>query len=180
MDELKIKEFKKTVKRVYDKRNHKIKNSNGVYDAYKYIRKNGWWDIGRPLKEKEFYAIIRSINLVLADQLGQGKAVKLPQRMGTLEVRKRIATNTFKDGKLVSYYPVDWNRTLELWAEDEEARSDKTLIRIENQDVYQVYYNRIRANYNNKTYYEFKPNREIKHSITANVKADSFDSYLLY
>ena len=54
------------VLRRHDSRNHKITNSLGVYDAYKYIRKNKWLDIGRPLKEKEFYRIIREVNKLLA------------------------------------------------------------------------------------------------------------------
>ena len=36
-------------------REHIINKSWGVYDAYKWIRKNKWFDIGRPLKEDEFY-----------------------------------------------------------------------------------------------------------------------------
>ena len=47
-------------------RNYKITNSIGVYDLYKLIRKNHWYDIGRPLKEHEFYAIIRKVNSLLA------------------------------------------------------------------------------------------------------------------
>ena len=74
---------------MHDSRNHKVTGSLGVYDAYKYIRKNKWFDIPRPLKEGEFYRIIRRINDYLADELVKGKEVKLPHRLGTLEIRKR-------------------------------------------------------------------------------------------
>ena len=50
-------------------REHIINKSWGVYDAYKWIRKNKWFDIGRPLKEDEFYKIIRGINIKLAERL---------------------------------------------------------------------------------------------------------------
>jgi hypothetical protein len=43
-------------------RYYKVNNSLGVYDAYKWIRKNKWFNIGRPLKEHEFYSIIRKVN----------------------------------------------------------------------------------------------------------------------
>ena len=42
-------------------RKFKVSGSWGIYDAYKLIRKNKWYDIGRPLTEKEFYSIIRQI-----------------------------------------------------------------------------------------------------------------------
>ena len=37
---------------------HKIRNSIGIYDIYKMLRKNKWLNIGRPLTEHEFYTII--------------------------------------------------------------------------------------------------------------------------
>ena len=43
--------FKSSIQHLQDNRNHKITNSLGVYDSYKYIRKNKWLDIGRPLTE---------------------------------------------------------------------------------------------------------------------------------
>ena len=62
-------EFKKRTLRLNSSRNHKITNSWGVYDCYKHMRKNNWYDIPRAVKEKEFYAIIRSINKLLAKEL---------------------------------------------------------------------------------------------------------------
>ena len=44
-------EFKKRVKRVVAPKKHKIRNSIGVYDAYKWIRKNKWLNIGKPITE---------------------------------------------------------------------------------------------------------------------------------
>ena len=51
---------------------HKVSNSIGVYDAYKWIRKNNWLNIERPLKEKEFYLIIRNINKLIAENIVNG------------------------------------------------------------------------------------------------------------
>lgn len=44
-------EFRRSVLKVNQPREHEVRNSYGVYDAYKYIRKNKWFDIGRPLTE---------------------------------------------------------------------------------------------------------------------------------
>ena len=46
-------EFKKRTLRLNSSRNHKITNSLGVYDCYKHMRKNNWYDIPRAVKEKE-------------------------------------------------------------------------------------------------------------------------------
>ena len=71
-------------------RNIIVTNSWGVYDAYKLIRKNGWYNIGRPLKEKEFYAIVRGVNKLLAENIINGETVKFPEKMGLLELRKWV------------------------------------------------------------------------------------------
>jgi len=47
MDELHIREFKKAVRKVSETRKHRVNNSWGVYDAYKYIRRNKWFYIGK-------------------------------------------------------------------------------------------------------------------------------------
>jgi hypothetical protein len=60
-------QFRNRIKKVSSSRVHKVTNSIGVYDSYKWIRKNKWYNIPRPLKEGEFYKIVRSINLYLAE-----------------------------------------------------------------------------------------------------------------
>jgi hypothetical protein len=84
----KWKEFRISVCHLNEHRTHKVSGSLGVYDAYKYIRKNKWFDIGRPLTEHEFYSIIRRVNNYLAEELLKGHDISLPHRMGRLELRK--------------------------------------------------------------------------------------------
>ena len=99
--------------------------------------------------------------------------------MGSLEIRKRPTRVAIVDGKLVTNLPIDWDATLKLWYEDEEAFNNKTLVRIENEEVFKVYYNKKEANYNNKSFYEFKPNRDIQRSLTKHIRAGNLDAYLL-
>ena len=75
-------EFRRQVLKVEGPRVHKVNNSYGVYDAYKYIRKNKWLNIGRPLTEHEFYSIIRTVNNYLASSFIEGYTIKFPHRMG--------------------------------------------------------------------------------------------------
>lgn len=82
--------FRKTMIKAEGKGNRtfKVSGSWGVYDAYKLIRKHKWFDIGRPLKEKEFYDIVRQINNKLADHIAIGTTITFPCKMGKLELRK--------------------------------------------------------------------------------------------
>lgn len=173
-------EFKEQVQKINKSRIHKVTGSIGVYQAYKYIRKNKWFDIGRPLKEGEFYRIVRKINNYLAEELSRGKEIKLPHRLGTLEIRKRPTRVAIVDGKLVTSLPIDWDKTLQLWYEDKEAFDNKTLIKIETEEVFKVYYNKQSANYNNKSFYEFKPNRELKRRLSKYAREGYLDAYLLH
>ena len=73
-----LKEFIEEQKKVKEPRVHKITGSLGVYDAYRWIRKNKWLNIGRPLKTEEFYDIIREVNKYLAEELIKGNDVIFP------------------------------------------------------------------------------------------------------
>lgn len=169
-------DFRKTVLKVNDSRKHKVTGSLGVYDAYKYIRKNKWFNIGRPLTEHEFYSIIRRVNEYLAYNLLHGHDIILPNRMGRLELRK---TNTYiklDNGKLKTNLPIDWDRTLQLWQEDEEAYNNKTLLKIEQKELFKCQYNKDLANYKNKSFYQFSLNRDLKKRISKKIKNKELDA----
>lgn len=154
----------------------KVRNSWGVYDAYKLIRKNGWYNIDRPLKEKEFYSIIRGINRLLAIEIANGNEVKFPHGMGKLELRKIKKGVFLFDDKLVNTYPINWKDTLRLWYEDKEARENKTLLRMEEEYVYHVKYTKYDATYKNQCFYEFTLNRFIKMALKENIKKGKIDA----
>ena len=164
-----FKEFRNKTIKSEVKRTSRIRGSWGVYDSYKHIRKKGWYDIGRPLKEHEFYSMIRGVNDLLADEIALGHTVVFPSRMGYLELRKIERGVSIVNGKLKVTYPIDWNETLRLWYEDEQAKKSKTLVRRENKDVFHVRYCRHDANYENKTFYEFALNRFIRKKLKDNI-----------
>lgn len=171
-------DFRKQVLKVDGPRVHKVNNSYGVYDAYKYIRKNKWFDIGQSLTEHQFYSIIRGMNNLLADSLIEGSDIHLPCKMGMIEVRKYDARMSFdKNGKLKTNLPVDWDRTLKLWSEDEEAYKERTLIKMEEKEIFKVYYNRIKADFSNKSFYEFIVNRDLKRRLKQRIKSGNFDAF---
>jgi hypothetical protein len=169
-------EFERKILKLDSKKKVKITNSWGVYDAYKYIRKHQWYDIGRPLKEGEFYAIIRKVNQRLADLIIAGETIVFPERMGKLEIRKFERGASIVNGKLKITYPVDWKKTLYLWFEDEEERKKKTLCRFDSKYTYCIRYNRWEANYENKRFYEFSVNRKLKKGLKENIEKSKIDT----
>lgn len=172
-------DFRKKVLKVNSSRKHKINNSLGIYDAYKWIRKNKWLDIGRPLTEHEFYTIIRQVNKCLANELLQGNDIVFPHRMGRLELRKYNSKVEFHDGELKTNLPIDWNRTLELWENDKDSYDRKVLVRTEERELFKILYNKKTANYNNKTFYDFEVNREIKKELKHKIKEGIIDAFKL-
>lgn len=172
-------EFRKNILKVNGPRKHKVNNSIGVYDCYKRIRKNKWFDIGRPVSEHDFYSIIRTVNNYLADYLSKGHDINLPCKMGRLEIRKYDAKITLQGGKVITNLPIDWDRTLKLWSEDEEAYQKRTLIKMEEKEIFKVYYNRGKANYTNKGFFAFDVNRELKKKLKKNIKEGLVDAYKL-
>lgn len=172
--------FKSSIQHLQENRTHKITNSLGVYDAYKYIRKNKWFDIGRPLTEHEFYQIIRRVNNYLAEELVNGNDITFPNRMGKLELRKRNSLPVIdKNGSLKVTYAIDWDSTLKLWYDDEGAFNNKTLVRIPERSIFRVKYNKDSANYENKSFMEFQINRDIKTRLKQKIKNNEIDAFNL-
>lgn len=170
-------DFRKEVLNLNGTRKHKVTNSNGVYQSYKWIRKHKWLDIGRPLTEHEFYTIVRKVNNYLAEELINGNDVTLPYNMGRLELRKNKPKIGIKNGKIKTNLPIDWDRTLKLWCEDKESFENKTLIKMEEKEIFKVYYNKLKCDFNNQSFYEFTINRDIKKRLKQKIKEGQIDAF---
>ncbi len=96
--------------------------------------------------------------------------------MGKLELRKSLRRLDIVNRKLVTSLPVDWDRTLKLWAE--EGKSN-ILIRQEDREIFKVLYPKRAANYTNKGFYQFKINRGIKVALKDKIKNKQIDAYIL-
>ena len=133
-------EFRATTLKLRSKKNFKITNSYGTKEAWRWIKKNKWLNIGQPITEHDFGTIIKSINLFLQDQLLQGHDINLPLSMGRIELRKFKTHIKVGQEGIKTNMMVDWKRTLELWNEDIEAKNNKTLIRMEAKEIFKFYY----------------------------------------
>lgn len=170
-------EFKNSLKKVKGTRNHKIKESYGVYDGYKYYRKNKPKDPKYILSESQYFTIIRLINKLFVESFLLGEDITLPCRMGRIELRKYSSSISLVNGKVKTNLPIDWDRTLSLWYEDTESRNSKTLLRKEEKEIYRIVYNKASANYNNKSLYQFKANRALKLKIKEAIQSNSIDAF---
>ena len=170
--------FRREVLKVNKSRVHKVKNSLGVYNAYKWLRKNKWLDM-EPISEHDFYAIIRAVNKALAKSFLHLGSIKLPLRMGEIILRKYHPSITSQDGKIKTNLPVDWDSTLQLWSEDKESYKKRTLIRLEEKEVFKVLYDKSKALYNNKSFYTLELNRNIKLSLKKQLKNGLLDAFML-
>lgn len=170
--------FRREVLKVDKPRVHKVKNSLGVYDAYKWLRKNKWLNM-KPISEHDFYAIIRAMNKALAKNFLHLGSIKLPERMGEIILRKYPAKITLKNDKVQTNLPIDWDATLNLWSENKDSYEKRTLIRAEEREIFKVLYDKSKALYNNKSFYTFELNRNIKISLKRQLKNGLLDAFML-
>ena len=132
-----------------------VTNSYGVYDYFKYYRHNRPRDKSYyKMNEYQYYKLIRTVNEYLVDLLFKNARVELPNRLGELVIMNNEPRVYFKDGKLKTNRPINWDATIRLWFEDPEAEKKKTLIRWESDRILGIFYKKNNAIYQNKTFYE--------------------------
>ena len=155
-------DFINNIKKVNNNRVHKVTNSYGSKDAFHYYRQIRPNTSKYVLTDCQYLKIIRLINNHLRELLIRGEDILLPERMGRLELRKSKPIVKFENGKLKTSLPVNWDATLKLWYDNPICKEKKQLVRQEVSDVFKVFYNKVKANYNNKIFYEFNTNRTVK------------------
>lgn len=172
-----LQEFKKRVRRASSHHVHKIRNSWGIYDGYKYYRKNRPKSKEYVLSESQYFAITRQINNIIAENMTLGFSFKMPCRMGQLILKKYETKVTIDEqGNVHDNYPVDWDATLQLWYEDKESYDNKTLVKREEKEIYKFQYDKSSANYNNKSFYEFTINRDLRIKLKQRIKEGAVDT----
>lgn len=78
------------------------------------------------ITKERFTAIIDGMVKCFKERLFRGTMIRLPHKLGTLVVKRgEHKAYIDKQGRLRNGYPVDWQKTLELWCEDPEAMAEK-------------------------------------------------------
>lgn len=167
-------EYKRKKLRLNETRIYTVKNSIGAQQIYRASTKDSPIKL---VKEQEFYKIVRTLNKYIGEEILKGNRVVLPYNMGIFEVCKKPPKTEFKDGKLVTNLPIDWDRTLRLWYSDPKEEKKKTLLRKIETEIYSICYNRTAAKYKNKTFYRFNPNKSLKNKLKNLIQEGEIDAF---
>lgn len=178
-----LEEHKKALEDRLSARRHEtrifpITNSYGVYDYFKYYRKN------RPkersyykMTSDQYYKLLRKANECLMDALMEKAQVVLPNKFGELVIIKKEATVKIdENGKMKTNRPINWDATIKLWFEDPEAEKAKTLVRWDNAEVISVKYRKTTARYENSPFYNLQVTRAVKKKLADHIKNKGFDT----
>lgn len=171
--------FRASTIKLYGKKNFKVTNSYRIKHIWRWYKKNKWLG-SQTVTEKEFGTIVRTMHIHIVKHLLKGHDVKLPHRMGKLELRKRMTSIEYKNGVLRDNLPINWSETLKIWHQDKIARKRKQLIKIETESVYRIRYNKSKANYNNKAFYQLQFHRDVKKILKDCVKNNNIDAFLMW
>lgn len=174
---MEFEDYIKEVKKVKGGKKHKVTNSYKLRNAFRYYRSIRPQQHKYVLTEIQFGRIIRLINNALRESIIEGNDIKLPHKMGRIEVRKYKNNIKFVDGKLKTNHPINWHETLKLWYENPICRQKKQVVRFENPETYMIYYNKRNAIFNNKHFYEFNANRDIKIGLKNNIKLNKIEAF---
>lgn len=156
---------------------YKLSHCLGSRDAFHWVRKNKWKSLGGTPCDKLLYSrIVSEVNRQILDLVLDGHEVQLPYRMGSLQLACAKARVTIEDGEIKTNYRTDWKRTLRFLYEDEEARNAHKRIKRVQPLIYNVRYYKRGANFTNKRFYLFRPNRSVLKTLGAAVEERRLDA----
>lgn len=162
----------------------KINADFGMAQYYKYYKSNS----KNPVDKQKFIKVVEEFNKQIVDLIINENLEYKPVKLQlTFCVRKVVKQPRIKDGKLVSYSPIDWKTTKNIWANNPEAAERKLIIRFQNnhssKKVFNIKAMKYGNTYLNKKYYRFKACRSFQRLLAKrifNENLDPFDTYSLY
>lgn len=164
-------------------RKHKIKTDFSMPDYFKFYKEK----YGVVESKGLYNNIITDFNNQLQDLIiEEGLIYKMPYLNLELLLKKEKRKPRIVDGKLINNLPIDWKKTNELWAKDEEAKEKKLLIRINNSHtsgfIFRIYCKKFKCTLKNRGLYKFRTIREFGRKLgRAIFHPDKIiDAYLLY
>lgn len=161
-------------------------------DFYKYYRKHYMKHKNRLISEDspyyltkdQYMEILLDFNLMLKNQVIEGKTITIPMKFGNIAIRKHKLKPKVINNKIVNM-SINWKETIELWESDESAYKQKRLIRNLNKNsngfVAKIRWIKDNSTVLHKTHYTFMPCRTFKRDVAKAIKEESKDlNYLEY
>lgn len=174
-------EFKSKLKRITEEHKFKVRRKNSfiIRDYYLYYckhKKRG----EHFLTEMQYSKIIGSVHKYLVEELLNSGIIKLPLSMGSISICKVPISTKLVDNKIKTNKWINWNKTLDLWYEDEQSYKKRTLVRFDTKYRFKVVYSKKYATYNNKTFMNFYPVESLRDLIYEKMSKGELDAFLLY
>ena len=157
---------------------YKINKSFGNKQAWRWIKKHKWLNIGQPITERQFGIIIKTINKTLVDKLLSGSDIVFPNKIGKLELAKYKTRVEFKNGKLETNRPINWRKTIQLWNTDPISKKNNVLVRYESPYIYRVNYRKLSKSFKNQSFFQFDICRNFKLKLKNKIENNQLDAFL--
>lgn len=129
--------------------------------------------VKEPVSKPVYSKICREYLKFLSTRLLLDGEVKLPERMGTLQIQGKRPKVKVEDGKIKGLSP-DWRSTLDLWESDPQAKEEKKLIYHFNEDTdgvrYKYHWSKKNVLVQNKYLYSLKMCRTNKRALASQIK----------
>ena len=160
-------------------RDNKYKSAFSIRDAYKEYKRN-MPDASYTLTEEEHRHILNAIFEGMADKFLKYGIVRLGGRLGAIElIKKKTKVYKRKDGTLFANYPIDWDKTLELYYNDAEAREKRIFVRkCDNDYSYRIKYRASKASLKNSCYVQFRPSGLFRSRVSKAIKENKVDGLI--
>lgn len=104
---------------------------------------------------------------------------KCPFGLGKMMLRKQKCKVQMRDGKIWTNKPVDWKRTLALWAEDPNARELRKRVHFDVKDVFSLRYKKNDAYFKYSYFTNFNFLRRRKLALRDLINQGQVDTYLV-
>lgn len=138
-----------------------VKDYTNLRDSYKTYKKNST----NPVDIKIYLSIVKGYMKFLIKKLFNTGEIRLPERLGILQIIGKKVKVTYEDGQIKGLAP-NWAATKKLWENDEVAKSNKQLIYHFNEETngvrYKFFWSKSRVLAANKTLYDLRMTRTNK------------------
>lgn len=159
-------EFRAKILKIHGGNKHKITGSYGITDAYRQYYSKKY---PKPVSASLYSSIVIDMHNLMIDSFLEGNDIDLPQKMGYIQLVKMLNRRNNM---------VDWYRTLQLWYSDEESKKNKTIVRREDKECFNIEHINKKRHYPNKTYMMFRAARGFKDRLKQKIRDNEIDAFV--
>lgn len=128
---------------------------------------------GGQVDKKTYLAVVRKFMSFAGGYLLVKGDMKLPERLGEIQILGRKSKFRIEDGLIKGLAP-DWKATKELWAENPIAKEEKRVLFHFNEETngirYKFFWSKHGVIISNKTLYQLRLSRKIKRKLAEMIK----------